>query len=251
VREAVDRIIQERSQLDRGFANSFYLSLAFHLLAVGGVFGMQLVLPREPIIQVADGFFVPLPQGGGGTPDAPPPAPAPSPPDQGAAPEPPPDVIKPPTPERPKERNGLPEPSTTPRKQPTPRPKVTPAPGTGVALGAGTGSQTPGLEFAPPGPGVPGGTDRHGDYYLAGVQQKIWMIWNQRIHDDVGRTVKVQFTIHKDGSLTDVRVVESSGGALLDLAAQRAVQSAAPFAPFPNNYGQERITIQAAFKPTR
>jgi periplasmic protein TonB len=250
VREAVDRIIQERRDLDRGFANSVYLSLAFHLLAVGGAFGAQLVLPRKPVIEVADVFFEPLPRGGRGTPNVPPPAPAPSPSDAGAGEEPP-KVLQPPTPPKPEEReDALPEPSATPRKKPTPRPKVTPAPGTGVAMGAGTGNQTPGLEFAPPGLGVPGGTDRHGDYYLAGVQQKIWMIWTQRIHEDVGRTVKVQFTIHKDGSLSDVRVVESSGGALLDLAAQRAVQSAAPFAPFPNNYGQDRITIQAVFKPT-
>jgi len=50
--------------------------------------------------------------------------------------------------------------------------------------------------------------------------------------------------------VTDVRVVQSSGVTLLDLAAQRAIASAAPFGPLPRNYGTDRYTIQALFKPT-
>ena len=52
-----------------------------------------------------------------------------------------------------------------------------------------------------------------------------------------------------NGSVTDVRVVRSSGVALLDLAAQRAVDSAAPFGPLPRDYGTNRYTVQAIFKP--
>jgi TonB family protein len=97
---------------------------------------------------------------------------------------------------------------------------------------------------------VPTGTDSGGDWYLASVQQKIWMIWNQQVKTGFTQSVGVQFTIMPDGSVTDVRLTQPSGAALLDLAAQRAVQNAAPFAPLPREYGQNPRTIQALFKPT-
>jgi hypothetical protein len=93
----------------------------------------------------------------------------------------------------------------------------------------GTGSATPGLEFGPPGPGVPDGTDTGGDWYLAGVQQKIWMLWNQQIKSGFTQPIGVTFTIMPDGSVTD---------------------NAAPFGPLPREYGQNPRTIQALFRPT-
>lgn len=52
--------------------------------------------------------------------------------------------------------------------------------------------------------------------------------------------------VNADGSLASVRIVRSSGSALLDDAAQNAVQLAAPFAPFPpelaKQYGTWEIT---------
>jgi TonB family protein len=89
-----------------------------------------------------------------------------------------------------------------------------------------------------------------GDWYLAGVQRKIWSIWNQQLKDVSTYLVTVRFTILSDGKLDNVEVVKSSGIAVLDLAAQRAVYSAAPFGPLPKTYGTDRITIQATFKPT-
>jgi protein TonB len=230
--------------------------VAAHFLAVGSVFGAQFVIPRPPPIQVVDGFAVVLPRGGGGVPDTPPPAPAPEPPrepvrEAAAEPEPPPKVIKPPTPEKPAPRQGLPEPSATPPRQRV-RPTPPPASAGGLPGGTGVATQTPGVDFAPAGPGIPGGVDQHGDWYLAGVQRKIWMIWTQQINADFQQPVRVQFTIMANGSVTDVQVIQSSGAALLNLAAQRAVSSAAPFGPFPREYGGvDRITIQANFKPNR
>jgi TonB family protein len=118
-----------------------------------------------------------------------------------------------------------------------------------VSGGTGTGSATPGLEFGPPGPGVPDGTDSGGDWYLAGVQQKIWMLWNQQIKSGFTQPVGVTFTILPDGSVTGVRVTVPSGATLLDMAAQRAILNAAPFGPLPREYGKNPRTIQALFKP--
>ena len=127
----------------------------------------------------------------------------------------------------------------------------TSAPQSGSVRGAtGASSTTPGLEFGPPGVGVPDGTDTGGDWYLAGVQQKIWMIWNQQIKSGFTQPVGVTFTILADGSITDLRVTQPSGTTMIDFAAQRAVTSAAPFGPLPKDYGTNRKTIQALFKPT-
>jgi protein TonB len=119
-----------------------------------------------------------------------------------------------------------------------------------VPGGTGTSSATPGLEFGPPGPGVPSGTDTGGDWYLAGVQQKIWMLWTQQGKMGFAQSIGVTFTIQRDGSVTNIRVSEPSGATLLDMAAQRAIINAAPFGPLPKEDGESSKTIHALFKPT-
>jgi TonB family protein len=117
-------------------------------------------------------------------------------------------------------------------------------------VGPGAASGTPGLAIGPPGPGVPDGTDSGGDWYLAGVQQKIWMIWTQQIKTGFSEPIGITFTILADGSIADVQVTNPSQATLLNLAAQRAVLSAGPFGPLPKDYGTNRYTIKAIFKPT-
>jgi protein TonB len=82
------------------------------------------------------------------------------------------------------------------------------------------------------------------------VQRKIWGLWTQQIRTGMTQAVTVRFTIVADGSVEDVEVLQSSGVYLIDAAAQRAVQTAAPFSPLPKNYDTTRVTIQAVFKPT-
>lgn len=252
--DAVNAQIERRQALDRGLSAGFLFSLAGHLLMAGAAFGAAALAPKPPLLQVAPGFVVPLPRGGGGTPNVEP-APAPAPPEPAPVrpeppapkPEPPPKVIKPPkeTPKR-----GLPP--VDARKSRTPAPTPPPRGGTPSATDARAATRTsaaPGIELGPAAPGVPGGSDT-GDYYLAGVQRKIWMLWSQQIKTGFSRPVTVSFTILANGSVEDVRVVQSSGASLLDFAAQRSVLSAAPFHPLPKDYGTNRYTIQAIFRPT-
>jgi len=265
--EAIDRLIAERQRLDAGLAATGLASLAAHLVVGGLAFALPMLLPHEPPLKVVDGFAVALPRGGGGSPSAAPPAAGPAPPAPQpkpaptVAPPPPPQVLKPPT-VRPNPR-ALPLPDsrrTAPRRplEPPPVPgsrssaSAKPAvPTGGVPGGRGAGSATPGLEFAPPGAGVPYGTDSGGDWYLAGVIQKIWMQWNQQIRAGYTQTAGVTFTILPDGSVTGVRVTQPSGSTLFDMAAQRAILNAAPFGPLPREYGQTPRTIQALFKPSQ
>jgi protein TonB len=266
VNDPVDQLLDEREAIDRGFPGGILLSLLGHLTLLGGAFGVLLLAPREPPLKVMDGFAVPLPPGGLGRPNPEPAAPAaaaPAPEPSAEAPpapkpEPPPKVIKPPKEEP---RKGLPEPDARrakPRPESTPPPRYAPpgadrgaAAAAGERAGTGNRVETPGFEFGPPGPGVPGGTDMMGDWYLAAVQRKVWTIWMQQVKANFSQPITIQFTILADGSLgEDVRVVQTSGVSLLDLAAQRAIYNAAPFGPLPKHYATNRLTIQGIFKPT-
>lgn len=57
-----------------------------------------------------------------------------------------------------------------------------------------------------------------------------------------GSEAQIQFTIRRDGSLIDAKVVASSGSKSLDAAALSAVRDAAPFPSFPE--GQEGTTLR-------
>jgi TonB family protein len=268
VNEAVDRVLEQREAMDRGFPAGIVLSGVFHLLVAGCAFAAAWMGSREPLLKVATGFAVQLPRGGGGPPQ-PEPAPAAAPPVTTAsapepappAPLPPPKVIQPPKEEP---RKGLPPPDTKKtkpkpeRSAPAPRYAGPPAPERSTpSRTAGTGTApsttTPGLGvIGPAGPGAPNGSDALGDWYLAAVQQKIWSIWTRQMKTGFVQPITVSLTILADGSLEDgsVRILQSSGVQLLDNAALRTVFSAAKFGPLPRTYGTNKITIQALFQPT-
>jgi len=249
----VDRVLEERAALDRGFGATLALSTFGHGAFLGVAFFLAWLGARTPRIREVSGFAVVMPRGGGG-PSAPRPQPAaavPPPPVVAPAaaapkPDPPPRVLKPPKEEP---RAGLP--ALDSKKTRTPPAARTPATAAASTASSGTGdSSIPGLDIqAPPGLGVPGGSDQGGDWYLAGVQRKIWMIWTRQIKSGFSQPIAVSLTITETGAVTDVRIVESGGLALLDSAAQRAVYSAAPFTPLPRSYGTNRLTIRAVFRP--
>ncbi len=243
--DAVDRLIAERAAMDRGFPRGVVVSFGAHALLLAGVFITPLLLPKKPLIQIAPGFAVALPPGGGGvkTTEAPAPSNQAEPVKQVQPEESKAKVIKPPQEEK---RSGLPELSDKRGKAERPRES---APVRGGAIGGtGTSPLTPGVDFAPVGPGIPGGTDMSGDWYLAGVQRKVWMNWMQQIKPEVTTPAIVTFSVLADGSIADVRLSQSSGVSMVDYAAQRSVMSAAPFAPLPKEYGTNRITINAIFR---
>jgi TonB family protein len=59
--------------------------------------------------------------------------------------------------------------------------------------------------------------------------------------DDVRATIS--FRIGRDGSMSDLRVSESSGYNSFDLAALRAVQNAAPFPPLPRGFKHDSLGV--------
>ncbi len=61
----------------------------------------------------------------------------------------------------------------------------------------------------------------------------------------------VTFTIHREGSISSVRLIQTSGNLALDLSAQRAIADAAPFPPLPVGYGGSDVSIEFWFELKR
>lgn len=72
--------------------------------------------------------------------------------------------------------------------------------------------------------------------------------WNTNL--GIAGVVEVQFVVLRDGTITDAHVTKRSGSALLDIDAQRAVQTA-KLLPLPAAYEPNRLTITLTFPYTR
>lgn len=60
--------------------------------------------------------------------------------------------------------------------------------------------------------------------------------------------VGVTFVLHRDGSVTGVRISQRSGVSALDISAQRAVMDAAPFPQLPPTFPKSEAEIEFLFK---
>lgn len=60
-------------------------------------------------------------------------------------------------------------------------------------------------------------------------------------------TTVVEFEINRDGSLGNVKTVESAGEAILDEAASLAISSGAPFPPLPPSYPNKNLRLRLHF----
>ena len=58
------------------------------------------------------------------------------------------------------------------------------------------------------------------------------------------------FSLNREGALTRMDITRSSGHEVLDREAERAVQSAAPFPPFPSTVTVSRLNINVSFDYT-
>ena len=129
-------------------------------------------------------------------------------------------------------------PVTTPvAGQPAPTPPSRPAARARHGAAAGRTSTTPGSSSARP---VPASRRRgHGGLLHGRVQQKIWTLWTPQ-SGRASRGRDGELHILANGSVEDVRVVQSSGASMLDFRGQRSVLSAAPFHTLPKDYGTNR-----------
>jgi len=83
-------------------------------------------------------------------------------------------------------------------------------------------------------------------WYVDGINRKMATTWNKAEVD--GRTprgarVFVIFTIHRDGSPSDVQLSQSSGSGTLDSSCVRAVQRVDTFGQLPAGYNQSTLKV--------
>jgi len=86
--------------------------------------------------------------------------------------------------------------------------------------------------------------------YVTAVQQRISREWLQSSVDpslNWAPRVSVTFDILRDGTVTNVQLLESSNNRSLDTSALRAVQSASPLLPLPAAYSGSRVSVEFYF----
>ncbi len=86
--------------------------------------------------------------------------------------------------------------------------------------------------------------------YFAQIKRKIELVWSYPA--EAGRQglfgkLLLKFTIQKDGTLSNLTLINSTGHKILDDEAIRAVRMAAPYPPFPKRIDKKRLNIIATF----
>lgn len=110
----------------------------------------------------------------------------------------------------------------------------------------------PGAGGVGTGTGSPLGT-RFG-WYEALLRQRVAQNWRtQEIPAQIRMlpVAVVTFTIYRDGSVKEVKVLKSSGNYQLDSTAQRAVYDSAPFPPLPPQFERDSARIEFWFELKR
>ena len=95
-----------------------------------------------------------------------------------------------------------------------------------------------------------GGTPGEKNIYFSAIRNQImrgWILPENLIENLYDLEAIVNFTIHADGSISDVRLEEGSGNKTFDASAIRAVKQAAPFPAFPSSIRKNPLTLAFAF----
>ncbi|MBN1522034.1 MAG: TonB C-terminal domain-containing protein, partial [Candidatus Aureabacteria bacterium] len=89
------------------------------------------------------------------------------------------------------------------------------------------------------------------NWYLALLKSKIENSWQQPsrvlLSGRDALKLTVGFTLQQNGTVANVRVIKSSGVAVVDISSVNAVKNAAPFPPAPEGSGSKPIDISIDF----
>jgi protein TonB len=83
-------------------------------------------------------------------------------------------------------------------------------------------------------------------WYVDQINRKIPPLWNKFEADPrtpKGARAYLVFTIHRDGSVSNVQLDQSSGSPTLDRSCERAVQRVDTFGSLPTNYNQSTLKV--------
>lgn len=76
----------------------------------------------------------------------------------------------------------------------------------------------------------------------------VWTYPSQAVRRGLQGVVGLEFTLKKDGSVRGVKIISSSGYAILDNAAVRALREAAPYSPIPDGIEKDELLITGNFR---
>lgn len=122
--------------------------------------------------------------------------------------------------------------------------------GSGISLGVGPGSGG-GVGFGSEFSSQIGLANFPYVYYLENMRGRISSNWlktqvSSGMSDELFTIVR--FTIYRDGKISIVDIEQGCGMRALDMAAVRAIQSSAPFAPLPDGYEEETLIMHIIFE---
>jgi TonB family protein len=98
----------------------------------------------------------------------------------------------------------------------------------------------------------PGGGDFAGKFpsYVDAVRNRISSNWLQSTVDPTVRwapRASFSFQVMRDGTVTNVQMLQSSGNRSVDNSALRAILSSSPMSPLPSNYSGSGVTVEFWF----
>lgn len=117
---------------------------------------------------------------------------------------------------------------------------------------AETGATTNSIGLSTGGGGT-GGQINVGNFccpeYIAGMVSKVHQNWNSR--QAAAGITTMQFTIQRDGTLNEIRVLRSSGNQMLDFLANRALLAVRQLPPLPAEYTNPTLVVDLQFEYQR
>jgi protein TonB len=243
---AVDTVLAQRARLVSADSRaSIGGSLLVHLLIAGACAVAPLraaqrddtvpeFVPVYVVPAQALGIHEPIPEPRRAEPAPPRPEPEAPPPPEADEPVPRPEPVLPSPQPRRRRKEGEPAP-------PAPAPRAGAA-DLGRRQGSPTGSSTGTSPFGGASVSFADQNFTYGYY----IDQMLAMIHAQWQRPALGAQVEaaVFFRIRRDGKIVDLRVVESSGFNIFDLAGLRAVRQAAPFPRLPVSYPQNSLAVK-------
>lgn len=236
--DVVSTLLEHRGETvgRRPIRSALALALAFHLVVLSAAVVLpRLLRPAAELPEYVAVQIVPAARLGVERP-RPKPRPEPEPKKPEPVPEAPKPVVEAPVLPDPQRRPEPKKPAEEPRSEPSTEPPATEpetqgrpdAAAGGFALGAAVaGFDNPNFTYG---------------YYVDQMLAKISSNWTR---PPVGSGVEavLHFVIRRDGRITQLRVVNSSGLDSFDLAALRAVQTSSPLPPLPRAFREETLGV--------
>lgn len=87
-------------------------------------------------------------------------------------------------------------------------------------------------------------------WYVDVIKRTVAQNWYSQLADpqaSMGHSVVVSFTVHRDGSVSNARIMQSSGVPSLDMSAIQAVQRVDAFGPLPGGYSGSSVSVAYTF----